>query len=140
MAIVKFDSSAFVAEPALVEALCRRAVPVDCTRDLELFRQGEAVSGLYILHSGEVAMSIEDTKGKNVVSMRAQPGSLLGLPGLVSNQTYSMTASAKAGSQVSVVSREEFATLMLTEPMLSMMILRVLAAEVRTARLAMVDR
>lgn len=137
---VKLDSSAFVAEPALVEALGTLASPVDCSQDRELFRQGDLADGLYILHSGEVAMTIEDPRGKNVASLRVEPGSLLGLPGLISNQSYSMSASARGGAKVSYVPREEFSKLMLTEPALSMMILRVLAAEVRTARLAMAGR
>jgi CRP-like cAMP-binding protein len=60
----------------------------------------------------------------------------MGLPGLVGNNPYSLTAEAKKGAEVSFVARDEFSRLMLTEPSLAMMILRVLAAEVRSARIA----
>jgi CRP-like cAMP-binding protein len=72
--------------------------------------------------------------------MRAQPGSLLGLPGLVGNRPYSLSVFANAGSEVSFVSQQVFSELMLSEPGLSMMILRVLANEVRSARMAMTGK
>lgn len=134
---MKFDSSAFVADETLVAALRARAIPIDCTQDRVLFRQGAPASGLYILHSGEATLRLDSSSGDSIVSMAAAPGSLLGLPGLVGDRAYSMTAEAKKGAEISFLSRESFQQLMLTEPALSMKILQVLAAEVRTARMAM---
>lgn len=136
MAFVNLDSSSFIADKELLEALRDKAVPVDCARTRVLFKQGGEPTGLFILHSGAVKMTIDDRGGEQVVSMAAGPGSLLGLPGLVGNAAYSMSAKAEAGAVVTFVSREEFSKLMLTQPPLGMMILRVLAAEVRTARMA----
>ena len=65
------------------------------------------------------------------------PGSLLGLPALVSDQPYSLSAIARAGAHVSFVSRAEFFALMQAQPALSLKMLQVLAAEVRTARQAL---
>lgn len=120
-----------------MEALRQRAVPVQCAQDRVLFRQGDPPNGLYILHSGEATLRLEAPTGAPVIAMPAAPGSLLGLPGLIGNGAYTMTAEAKMGAEISFLSREEFQKLMLTEPNLGMMILRVLAAEVRTARMAM---
>jgi CRP-like cAMP-binding protein len=77
-----------------------------------------------------------DEDGDVVLNMAAEAGSLLGLPGVVGNCPYSLSAAARKGSEVGFVSREEFSKLMLTEPGLAVLILRVLAAEVRTARIA----
>ena len=137
MGFVNFDSSAFVADPPLVEALRARAVPIDCSRDRVLFRQGDPSDGLFILLSGEAVLRLDSTLGDQVLTMPAMPGSLLGLPGLVGNREYSMSCEAKQGADVRFMSRDDFSQLMLTEPGLAMMILRVLAAEVRTARSAM---
>ncbi len=134
---MKLDSSAFVADPALVQALEQRATPVDCTQDRLLFRQGDAPTGLFIFHNGEVVLSMNAPNGQSIVKITAAPGSLLGLPGLVSNQGYSLSAKARRGAQISFLNRDTFSKLMLSEPSLSMMILRVLAAEVRTARQAL---
>ena len=120
-----------------MEALREHAVPVDCAQERVLFRQGDPPKGLYILYEGEATLRLDAPTGEQVITMPAAPGSLLGLPGLIGSGAYTMTAEAKEGATVSFVSREEFQKVMLTEPQLGMMILRVLAAEVRTARMAM---
>jgi CRP-like cAMP-binding protein len=76
-------------------------------------------------------------QGQTVLSVAAKDGSLLGLPGLISNQPYSLTAVARAGARVSFLGRSEFTTLMESNPPLAFKILQVLAAEVRSARNAL---
>ena len=69
--------------------------------------------------------------------METGAGSLLGLPGLLGDQPYSMTARAHDGAQVNYISRAEFTAFMQSDPQLALKILQVLAAEVRTARRAL---
>lgn len=133
------DPSAFVAAEELVRTLRNHAKPVHCTEDRVLFRQGDQPNGLYIFHSGDVILRLDAPDGHAVASMPVSPGSLLGLPGLVGNTSYSMTAEARVGAQLSFITRDEFSRLMLTEPSLAMQILRVLAAEVRSARIAIAN-
>jgi CRP-like cAMP-binding protein len=59
---------------------------------------------------------------------------------VIGNVPYSLSARAKKGSFVSFIKREDFSRLMLTDPSVSVGVLRVLAAEVRTARMALVER
>ena len=136
---MKMDASAFVADQGLIEALKTHATRVDCTEDRVLFNQGDEPHGLYIFCGGEVTMTLTSPAGYVVMSMPVAIGSLLGLPGVIGNVTYSLSATAKSGAKVSFVSREEFSRLMLSDPSISTGILRVLAAEVRTARMALVD-
>jgi len=135
-----FDSSAFVAEPDLIQALLKRAFSVDCRNDGELFHQGGDPTGLYILQSGEATMILENARGVQVATVAMVPGALLGLPALVADEPYSMTAVAKAGAQVAFVTRNTLSVLMLSEPLLALKILRVLASEVRSARGAISKR
>ena len=137
---MNFDASAFDAEPELIRALSRRAKVVDCDQDRVLFHQGDEPVGLYILHAGEVFVSMDSPCGDEVISFSVHPGSLLGLPGVVGNSAYSLSAVARRGSEIAFVSRDDFACMMLSEPQLSMMILRMLANEVRTARMAITGR
>ncbi len=58
----------------------------------------------------------------------------------IGNVPYSLSDPAKKGTLVSFVEREEFSRLMLTDPSISVGVLRELAAEVRTARMALVER
>jgi CRP-like cAMP-binding protein len=137
---MKMDASAFVADPELLEALKGHASPVICEEDRVLFNQGDSPDGLYIFHKGLVRLVMRSQLGDTLMNMPAIEGSLLGLPGLIGGSPYSLSALAVKGAEVSFVSREVFATIMLTHPQIAVGILRVLAAEVRTARMALVEK
>jgi CRP-like cAMP-binding protein len=136
---MKMDAAAFVADQGLVEALKKHAMRVDCGEDRMLFNQGDPADGLYIFCGGDVSLTLTSPTGQVVMDILAAPGSLLGLPGVIGNVGYSLSAFARRGAKVSFLSREEFGKLMLSDPSISTGILRVLAAEVRTARLALVE-
>ena len=136
---MKMDASAFVADKQLIEAIEKHATPVVCDEDRVLFNQGDSPHGLYIFCRGAVRLVMRSQVGDLLMNIPAIEGSLLGLPGLIGGVPYSLSALAQQGSQVGFVSREEFARIMLTEPGISVGILRVLAAEVRTARMALVE-
>ena len=133
---MQLDSSAFVADPEVVQALTVRATPFDCKEDRILFRQGEVPTGLYILQSGEATLSMDSGAGDSVLTFQTTAGSLLGLPGLVGNCPYSLGAVARAGAQLSFITRDEFTSIMQANPLLSLKILQILAAEVHSARRA----
>jgi CRP-like cAMP-binding protein len=135
--LVQLDPTAFLADPELIRALSEHATPIVCDTDRILFQQDDPAAGLYILHEGEATISMTSQQGQTVLSVAAKDGSLLGLPGLISNQPYSLTAVARAGARVSFLGRSEFTTLMESNPPLAFKILQVLAAEVRSARNAL---
>lgn len=137
---MKMDAAAFVADRELIEALKRHATPIECKDDHVVFRQGDAPDGLYIFCGGKLMLTMQSAAGDMLMKIPAQKGSLLGLPGLIGNAPYSLSAIASKDAEVGFVSRDEFGRLMLTEPSIAVGILRVLAAEVRTARLALVER
>ena len=135
--LVQLDPTAFLADPELIRALSEHATPIVCDTDRILFQQDDPAAGLYILHEGEATISMTSQQGQTVLSVAAKDGSLLGLPGLISNQPYSLTAVARAGARVSFLPRTEFTALMGSNPSLAFKILQVLAAEVRSARNAL---
>src|SRR5215472_10161067 len=136
---MKMDATAFVADPNLVEALKSHSTPVVCDEDRDLFNQGDSPDGLYIFHKGAVRLVMRSQLGDELMNMSAIEDSLLGLPGLIGGAPYSLSAFAQKGSVVSFVSREQFAKIMLSVPAIAVGVLRVLAAEVRTARMALVE-
>jgi CRP-like cAMP-binding protein len=79
-------------------------------------------------------------RGHVVMSIEASPGSLLGLPGLLGDEPYTLTAVAHPGSRLCFISREDFIALMHSDMRLALRVLQVLAAEVRSARNALRDR
>ncbi len=134
---MQLDSSAFIADPELIQALQKRSTSLICDSDRLLFRQDTPADGAYILQQGDAMLTMNSHDGRTIFSLRVMPGSLLGLPALVSNQPYSLSAVARAGAQVSYVSRADFFAIMQEQPALSLKMLQVLAAEVRTARKAL---
>jgi len=78
--------------------------------------------------------------GDPVMKFQAAAGSLLGLPGLISGEPYTLTAVARDGARLSYVKREEFNRLMEKDPRMALHMLEVLAAEVRSARQALSHR
>jgi CRP-like cAMP-binding protein len=71
--------------------------------------------------------------------LHAGSGSLLGLPGVIGKEPYTLTAMVRQGSEVRFVTRENFEQIVEEEPELYSSVLQVLAAEVRFARLALAE-
>ena len=69
--------------------------------------------------------------------IHAEAGTVLGLPGVIANEQYTMTALVHSGSEVKFVTRSDFEDMMREEPSLYPKVLEVLAAEVRAARHAL---
>ena len=137
---MKLDPSAFQADPELIQALEKRATPISCGEERVLFRQGDAPLGLYILNQGEATLTMTSPAGQPIITTQAAPGSLLGLPGLIGDEPYTLTAIARNGAHISFVTRDDFDALMNSDPLLSLKVLQVLAAEVRSARNAILQR
>ncbi len=137
---MNLDPRAFVADPELIVGLDSQSTPFDCSEDRVLFRQGEAPAGLYILKSGSATLSMTTAASDKILSILASAGSLLGLPGLIGNEPYTLSALAHAGADVSYLSRESFSGLMRSDPLLALKVLQVLAAEVRSARSAILEQ
>jgi CRP-like cAMP-binding protein len=136
----RLDSSAFFADRELIDALAVHSHSIDCSQDRVLFSQGDSPTGLYILHQGDATLTMRSAQGEVtlcVVCIQTAAGSLLGLPGIVSDEPYSLAAVAHRGAQVSFIAREDFDALIQREPQISLKLLRVLAAEVRSARHAL---
>ena len=129
----------FVADRELVASLEERSAPISCSENRILFKQGDVPTGLYILQSGEAVLMMESASGKVGMFLEARPGSLLGLPGIVANKPYTLTAIARRDSTVRFVTHEDFEDVIRTEPALQLQVLQFLAAELRAARQALCE-
>ena len=61
-------------------------------------------------------------------------GSILGLPAVLGNSPYSLTADVTVDSHVDFLAKEDLLELMRTDPLLSLKLLQVLSGEIRAAR------
>lgn len=125
-------TSAFVAEPQLLEELEKHSTPLALGENRVLFREGEAPTGVYILWRGTAVLT-RGSNGDTVLTVEAPAGSVLGLPAVVGTKTYSLTAVAMEDAELSVVSCDDFVSMM-QEPQVAFQVLKVLAEEVRFAR------
>jgi CRP-like cAMP-binding protein len=137
---VQLDPSAFLADSDLIQALEKLSTPIFCNEDRILFHQGDPPVGLYILSQGEATVSMDTGNDAIKFSCQASAGSLLGLPALIANQPYSLTAVAQKGAKIGFIDQNQFNSLMQSELALMVKILQVLAAEVRSARMAITQR
>ena len=134
------DPSAFLAGKELIQALEEHCILTCCDEDRILFRQGDNPSGVFILLSGYATLSMTSVSGEVVLSIDSASGSVLGLPAVIGHRPFSLTGVAHAGARVGFVPSDEFTDLMVKEPLLSRKVLEVLAAEVLTARQAILSK
>ncbi len=132
------DNSTFVADPSLLRELAPRSRAITLSHDRILFHQGDQPAGVYILHEGSVALSMNSG---DEITLRtvAGAGSLLGLPAVIGNKPYSLTAKAQLNARISFVRSEDFLAIMQGQPMVMFRVLQVLAQEIRAAREAFSD-
>jgi CRP-like cAMP-binding protein len=102
-----------------------------------LFKQGEAPMGLYILKNGKASLVMKGEDGVEVMHLTIGPGAILGVPSVVTKEPYTLSAKACAGAEVGFVELSDFEDLMQAEPPLFPLVLSVLAAEVRAARIVL---
>jgi CRP-like cAMP-binding protein len=117
----------------LAEQIIKRSVEVT-PEDGILFRQGEQGDCIYFVKWGEVALMM--LLGNKEIRIRAGKGSLLGIPALLGNQPYTMTARAAWDAEIFMLSLDGFRDLMDTELQMEEVVLRILAGEVRAIRQA----
>jgi len=97
-----------------------------------LFRKGEASKGVFLVIKGKVALSAGDD-GSGLTRI-AQRRSLLGLPATVNNKRYSLTARALDNVETFVVQPQQFRSLLQSNPVVGVAIVKILSDEVWALR------
>lgn len=130
--------SEFVAESELAQEVENRSTPFVPEVDQVLFHQGDAPTGLYFVRKGEVTLTMHSS---NVIVMRvtARAGSLIGLPAILDNRPYSLTATACADAEIRLLPAEDFHKLLDSRPELCLNVLKILSGEIRSMRQAFAD-
>ena len=114
------------------------AAPLNQPKNAIIFAQGDPPVGVYVVRKGTVRLTVK--AGDSEVLMRvAQPGSVLGLPGVLSNKPYSLTARVVQPCELGFVHAEKLIQLVRENPTLGLQVLQLLSEEVRAARGAMAN-
>ena len=130
--------SDYVVEGELAREIEARSIPYNPEPDRTLFRQGDPPTSLYFLKKGEITLTM-DSGDQELMRVRAGPGSLIGLPAIVSNEPYSLTARASLDAEIRHIIPEDFHNLLQNRPRLCVDVLKILASETRSVRKALVD-
>ena len=129
----------FTADSELIKALEKQSKRVVFNSGYTLFRQGDPPTGIYIVRQGEVSLVMTSESGKVLISIQVPDGSILGLPGVIANEPYTFSAVATPDAHVGSVARKDFEEILRSEASLYPKVLQILAAEVRSVRLAISD-
>ncbi|WP_109486050.1 Crp/Fnr family transcriptional regulator [Occallatibacter savannae] len=119
----------------LLREFQQRGKTLTCKPATVLFTQGEPAKQVYFVVSGVVILTLPLSTTKTMKFV-ADEGSIIGIPAAVSNAAYSMTAIVWTDSELIVLDREVFCEAVAHDPALSSGVLQILAAETRSARLA----
>lgn len=123
------------ADPELAYKIQKRSKLFRFGRHEILFRQGENPHSVYLIQRGEALLTMR-VQGVTALRVRAGAGSLLGLPAVVGQKPYTLTAQALGKLEAYWLNPDQFAELLREESKLSMAVLRILASEIRSARQA----
>lgn len=95
-----------------------------------LFREGKAASGVFLVRSGRVKLSLHCSHGKSLVVQFAGPGEPLGLGATISARPYEVTAETTAPCEVAFLPRRQFLQFLADHPKVSMQLVKLLCQDV----------
>ncbi|WP_162601396.1 Crp/Fnr family transcriptional regulator [Occallatibacter savannae] len=130
--------SGILASPELIKEFIQRGRTLTFPRTAVLFRQGESATRVYLVISGAVALTLPFSTS-HAIGFIAENGSIVGVPAAFGNQPYSMTGVVVARSELIAIEAEEFCKMIASDPVLSLNVLKILAAETRAARMAIAE-
>lgn len=129
--------SAFPIYRELFWALEPWSTKIPCDEDRTLFQQGDLPVGVYLVRSGHAEAIVLNDRDEPAARFQVFPGTVLGIPAILSNEPYSLLAIARRGADVGFVTKEQFDNLVQTRPRTQIAALKVLALEVQLARRAL---
>ncbi len=81
-----------------------------------LFSEGEQLHGLFVIHSGQVRLSISSAKGKRLTLQHAVEGDVLGLSSLFNEHPSEVTAETVCSATISTIRCDDFRRFLNSNP------------------------
>ena len=94
-----------------------------------LFQQGSAVTGVYLVESGEVRVLLSAGQNQKQLLEVVGPGTMLGLSESMTGEKYRITAEAGEQTTAAFIPREEFMEFLREHGDFSMQVVRLLSEE-----------
>ena len=100
----------------------------------ELFRQGAARRGVFLLRKGKLTLSMHSPGHREMLYRTIGPGHILGLPATLSDAPYSLTAKCLADCELAFIQAEEVVDLLRKRGDLCLQAVAIMAHEMRQLR------
>ncbi len=94
-----------------------------------VFQQGSAVTGVYLVESGEVRILLPTGQNAKQLLEVAGPGTILGLSESMSGENYRVTAEAGDQTTVAFIPRQEFLEFLRVHGEFCMQVVRLLSGD-----------
>jgi CRP/FNR family transcriptional regulator len=95
-----------------------------------LFREGKPASGVFLVCSGRIKLSLHGSHGRSLVVQFVGPGEPLGLGATISARPYELTAEATAPCEVCFLPRKQFLQFLADYPSVSLELVKLLCRDV----------
>ena len=119
--------------PAALRDLESMEFPTLYQPGVQLFSEKSASTGIFILISGEVKLSINSSEGKRLILSIAKSGEVLGLSSVLSGLPSEMTAEVLYPSRIAVIDRDQFLAFMGRHPEVYQVVTQELSLQYKVA-------
>jgi CRP/FNR family cyclic AMP-dependent transcriptional regulator len=119
--------------PAALSDLESMEFPTLYQPGVQLFSEKSASTGIFIVVSGEVKLSINSSEGKRLILSIAKAGEVLGLSSVLSGLPSEMTAEVLYPSRIAVIDRDQFLAFMGRHPEVYQVVTQELSLQYKVA-------
>lgn len=118
--------------------LDRMACSVSMPGGTLLFRCGDPVSGVFVIHSGQVTLFVDTPSKSPWLSKTLGPGEIAGLPAALTGM-YSLSAKVTEDAEVGFIPADQVAALLERSPHLCLIAARAMSDEIARMRSGLRD-
>jgi CRP/FNR family transcriptional regulator, cyclic AMP receptor protein len=119
--------------PAALRDLESMEFPTLYQPGVQLFSEKSAPTGIFIVVSGDVKLSINSSEGKRLILSIAKAGEVLGLSSVLSGLPSEMTAEVLYPSRIAVIERDQFLAFMSRHPEVYQVVTQELSMQYKVA-------
>lgn len=98
--------------PAAMDVIERSAVTTNYPTGVQLFFEGQAARGVFIVRRGHIKLFVSGTDGRTLILRIAEPGDLLGVASVISGREYEATAETQQPCEISFIRHSDLMRLM----------------------------
>ncbi len=133
------DSATLLPSPELKRELEQLASTVTKPRGAILFNRGDEAGGVFLIRKGKVSLGL-DYESAIYCPRILSSGAILGLPGTVSGNPYSLTATVVENAELAFVTRDSVLSCLRDNVMLCFQVMEMLSGEICNVRSAFKKR